>query len=62
MLPLGGILSCVLLGYAVNKTLIKTEFTQYSSEGLFNVWYFLVKYVVPLAILILMLNKLGFIG
>ena len=54
MLPLGGILSCILLGYAVNKTLIKKEFIQYSSELFFNVWYFLVKYVVPLAILVLM--------
>ncbi|PCI30594.1 MAG: sodium-dependent transporter [SAR324 cluster bacterium] len=58
-LPLGGILICLFLGFVVDKELIKSHFLKSSTERIFNIWYATIRYVVPTAVSILMLNKLG---
>ena len=59
MMPLAAILTCVFLGYYVDKKLLEEKFLKHTSKTLFNIWYILVKYIVPFVILILLLNKLG---
>ncbi|AXX92560.1 sodium-dependent transporter [Malaciobacter molluscorum LMG 25693] len=59
MMPLAAILTCVFLGYFVDKELLKRIFTTHVSETFFNIWYNLIKFLVPIAITILLLNKLG---
>ena len=59
MMPIAAILTCVFLGYFVDKKLLEDKFLKHASKNLFNIWYILVKYIVPFVILILLLNKLG---
>jgi NSS family neurotransmitter:Na+ symporter len=59
MMPLAAIIICIFLGYFVDKDLLKEKFTSHTSLAVFNCWYFLVKFIVPIAIIILFLNKLG---
>jgi NSS family neurotransmitter:Na+ symporter len=57
-LPISGFVTCIFLGYFVDKNILKTKFASVSSVAVFNVWYILVRYVVPVAIALLFLNKL----
>lgn len=57
-LPVSGFVTAIFLGYFVDKNILKTKFTSHSSLLVFNVWYVLIKYVVPFAIALLFLNKL----
>ena len=61
-MPIAGIVTCVFLGFFVEKKLLEEKFTRFVSITLFNIWYVLVKYIVPVAIVILLLNKLGVIS
>lgn len=60
-MPVAAIITCIFLGFFVEKQKIKDKFIQHVSVTIFNIWYVLVKYIVPVAIIILLLNKLGII-
>lgn len=60
-MPIAAIVTCIFLGFFVEKQLLQDKFTQFVSVGVFNIWYVLVKYIVPIAIAVLLLNKLGLI-
>jgi len=60
-LPISGFVTCIFLGYFVDKNTLKTKFSSVTSVAVFNLWYVLVRYVVPFAIAMLFLNKLGVI-
>lgn len=60
-LPISGFVTCIFLGYFVDKNILKTKFTSQAGEFIFNIWYSLIRYVVPVAIALLFLNKLGVI-
>lgn len=59
MMPIAAILICIFLGYFVDKNLLEEKFTKHTNQLVFNIWYFLIRYIVPIAIVILFLNKLG---
>ena len=61
LMPTAAIIICVFLGYFVDKSMLQEKFTKHTSLFFFNLWYFLIRYVVPIAITILFLNKLGII-
>ncbi len=61
MMPLAAFITCVFLGYFVDKKLLEGIFIQHTNILVFNIWYSLIKYIVPLAILILFLNQIGII-
>lgn len=60
-LPVGGMLTCVFLGWFVPKKLVHDEFTNWGtvSGALFDGYLFLIRYVCPLAILAIFLHQLG---
>ncbi len=58
-LPVSGFVTCIFLGYFVDKNVLKTKFTSHTSVVIFNLWYALIRYIVPVAIALLFLNKLG---
>lgn len=60
-LPISGFVTCIFIGYFVDKNTLKTKFSSVTSVAVFNLWYALVRYVVPVAIALLFLNKLGLI-
>lgn len=61
MMPIAAILICIFLGYFVDKKVLQEKFKAHTNITVFNIWYFLIRIVVPLAIITLFLNKLGII-
>ncbi|MGB5793957.1 MAG: sodium-dependent transporter, partial [Poseidonibacter sp.] len=61
MMPLAAFITCIFLGYFVDKSLLENSFTKHTSITVFNIWFMLIKFVVPLAIIILFLNKINLI-
>ena len=61
MMPTAAIVICIFLGYFVDKDMLQEKFTKHTSLLVFKIWYFLIRYLVPIAITILFLNKLGLI-
>ena len=60
-LPVGGMLTCVFLGWFVPKKLVHDEFTNWGtvSGALFGTYIFLIRFVCPVAILAIFLHQLG---
>lgn len=60
-LPVGGFFTCIFLGWYVPKKTVRDEFTNWGTlKGcLFGVYFFLVRYVCPLAILAIFLHQFG---
>ena len=61
MMPLAAFITCIFLGYFVDKSLLESSFTKHTTLATFNIWYVLIKFVVPLAIIILFLSKVNLI-
>ncbi len=64
MLPLGGMLICIYVGFRVDRKVLKAELT---NEGtvpfyFFNTYAFFMKYVAPIAIGLIFLNELGLLS
>ena len=59
-LPIGGFLTCLFLGWYVPKKLVKDEYTNWGTQrgSLFGVFYFLIRFVCPTAILAVFLHQL----
>ena len=63
MLPVGGFLTCIFMGWCVPRRLIRDEFTNWGTlrATFFGVYMFLVRFVCPVCILAIFLNQLGVI-
>lgn len=62
-LPIGGFLTCIFIGWYVSKNVVRDEFTNWGTlrGRFFGVYYFLVRFVCPLAILGIFLHQFGVI-
>ncbi len=63
LLPLGALLIVIFLGWVLGRKPVREEI---SNEGavkpkLFNIFFFIVKYIAPIAIVLVFLNSLGLI-
>lgn len=60
-LPLGGLLTCIFVGWVVDKKIIKDEFTNWGTlkSTFFGSFYFMIRYVCPLAIIAIFLHEFG---
>ncbi|MSN95995.1 sodium-dependent transporter [Campylobacter sp. FMV-PI01] len=57
-LPLGAIVSAIFVGFVLRKDLVKGFFMPYmKSHTLFEIWYFMLRFVAPMAIIVIMLNQ-----
>jgi NSS family neurotransmitter:Na+ symporter len=62
LLPLSGMLIAVFAGWYLDKNILKEEFNQGTVWGkLFRPWFFLVRFIAPVAVLLVMLQKGGII-
>lgn len=63
MLPLGGMMTCLFVGWYLPKQFVHSEFTNGGtlSSRLFGVYLFAVRYVCPTAITLVFLHQLGVI-
>lgn len=64
LLPIGGFLIAIFLGYFTKKSDIIDELTNHgtkNSTGLVNVYIFLVRFTAPILMIIVLLNSIGII-
>ena len=63
-LPVVGFLTCIFVGWALPHQLVHDEFTNWGTlrGRFFHLYIFLVKYVCPLAILMIFLHQLGLLN
>ncbi len=61
MLPVGGFLTCLFIGWYLPKKLVSDEFTNDGSlsSKFFNAYIFCVKFICPICILLIFLHQLG---
>ena len=57
MLPLGGLLTAIYVGWRVNRELIVHEL-KLDSDRFVRVWHWLLRYVSPLAVMAVLLGGL----
>ncbi|CZE47841.1 sodium-dependent transporter [Campylobacter geochelonis] len=59
MLPIGAILSAIFVGFALPKERIEGFFMPYmKSKTMFELWYFMLRFVAPIAIVVIILNQI----
>ena len=63
LLPLGGFLTCLFVGWFVPHKVVRDEFTNWGEQNgrFFHLFIFLIKYVCPFAILCIFLHEMGVI-
>lgn len=60
MLPLGGIVIAIFVGYILQRERVYSMLKNYMSDRVFSLWYFSIRYIAPIAILAIMVNKIFF--
>lgn len=63
LMPAGALLISIFVSYKMKKDLLKSELIQGSKglNGIFTVWYFLIRYIVPIVIIVVFLDSLDII-
>ena len=60
LLPLGGIVVAIFVGHILSREKVYGMLKEYMSDTVFSLWYFSVKYVIPIAVSVVMINKIFF--
>ena len=60
LLPLGGMIIALFVGFAIDREKVYATMSKYMSDRLFNLWYFSIRYIAPIAVMVVMVNKLFF--
>ena len=58
MLPLGGLLMAIFVGFVMERERLEAAVGHHLGP-LFGVWYFSLRYIAPVALLVVMLNLMG---
>ncbi|MDL0088565.1 sodium-dependent transporter [Campylobacter gastrosuis] len=58
LLPLGGILFCIFVGFFMKKELLSGLFVPFMGEVIFKIWYFLLRFVAPVLVFIVLVGGL----
>lgn len=61
LLPLGGLVMSIFVGYIIPRTQVRAALKDSMSDLFFAVWYFCLRYLVPPALIIVMINLLGIV-
>ncbi len=61
MLPIGGMMTALFVGWVLNRQIVRDEVTNYGSlkAGYYPVYIFILKYIAPIGIAAIFLNELG---
>ncbi len=61
MLPVGGMLACLFVGWYIPRQVVHDEFTNYGqlNHSFYRVYFFAVRYVCPVCIILVFLHQLG---
>ena len=63
MLPLGGMLVCIFVGWYLKRSVSYNELTNEGTlkAGFFNVYIFILRFIAPIGIALIFINELGLI-
>lgn len=56
IIPLAALPTAIFVGYAINKTLLQQKLNL-TNTTLFNIWFFMIKYIAPVGIVIIFLME-----
>ena len=63
LMPLGGLFIAIFVGFIMKRSLVKEEFLKGTTMNRFmNVWLFLIRWLVPIAVFIIILEKSNIIN
>lgn len=58
LLPLGGIVIAVFVGFFMKKEMLEELFLPYMGKIVFKIWYFLLRYVAPTCVVLVMVRQI----
>lgn len=61
LMPIGGILIAIFVGYVLDKDVSKKAIIPYTGETFYNIWLFTIRYLAPISIIAIMLKEIGII-
>ena len=59
MLPIGGVLIAVFAGWIMHRGSVRDELHMTEDSAAFEIWHFLVRFVTPVAVLVVFFNAIG---
>lgn len=64
IMPIGGMLMCVFLGWVVDEKVLRAEMTNNGTIRcpLYSIYRFIIRYLAPLCIMLVFANELGMFG
>ncbi|AJC88124.1 sodium-dependent transporter [Campylobacter insulaenigrae] len=60
MMPLGGLFGAIFVGFVLKKEVLKTLFNPYMRGIFFEIWYFFLRFISPLAVILIMAKQIFF--
>ena len=54
MLPLGGLLMALFVGYVMNKAIVKNELN--ANQSIINIWFMIIKVFSPILLIIIFIQ------
>ena len=61
LLPIGGMIVSVFIGFVLDKEISRKALVPYIGEFFYNIWLFIMKYLAPISVFIIMLKEIGII-
>ena len=58
IMPIGGITVSIFVGFVIKKDALYILFGPYMSRAIFEIWYFMIRFVAPISIVIITINAL----
>ncbi|RXJ96437.1 sodium-dependent transporter [Malaciobacter molluscorum] len=62
LVPCGGILVVVFVGYYMDKTKIRKELVPLMGKTFVSIWFFMIRYIIPFALFAVILNETGILN
>lgn len=61
LMPIGGIAVAIFVGYILDKEVSRNAIVPHTGERFYNIWLFIMRYVAPISVFIIMLKEIGII-
>ncbi|PAF54257.1 sodium-and chloride-dependent transporter [Helicobacter sp. 13S00482-2] len=58
LMPLGGLFSTVFVGYVIGRKKAHEYTEHFLSVRLFKIWYFLIRYIIPVVIIVILISQI----
>lgn len=62
LLPIGGMIISIFIGFVLDKEISRNSIIPHIGESSYKIWLFIIRYIAPISIILIMLNELGIIN